>query len=274
MAIVPHKGNNFRPHLIRRQGLAIVLALALIIQLGFNVATTGTILGDKSNITIAALAEDTNRARRENGLADLQVNNALNRAAYLKAQDMFAKQYWAHDAPDGTSPWKFFADAGYNYGSAGENLAKNFRTAEAVTAAWLASDEHRQNLLDPDYRDVGFAVVSGNLDSRPATIVVAHYGQPAEQTAAAASFKAPSRQGTLAPLSQFAVGFQAMTPALAAALALLSFTAGVALMAHVARYKLPKKLRQTWYRHHGVIKAGGLTAVMLMMVWVYGGGQI
>src|SRR5690606_39542643 len=63
----------------------------------------------------------------------------------------------------GTKPWHWLIEAEYGYTKAGENLAKNFYTAEAVTAAWMDSPDHRKNILEPDYTEVGFAVVSGEL---------------------------------------------------------------------------------------------------------------
>ncbi|HEU4984627.1 MAG TPA: CAP domain-containing protein, partial [Nitrososphaera sp.] len=175
LALVPHQANQYRPHLIRRYGLMAVFVLVIGIQLLYNVGTTGSVLGEKANISMAALLNGTNQARRNRGLDDLKLDEKLNRAAQLKAADMFAKQYWAHDSPDGTQPWKWLADADYNYSEAGENLALNFYTAEATMTAWLNSAEHKENILDPAYTDVGFAVASGMLKGKQATIVVALY---------------------------------------------------------------------------------------------------
>ena len=136
MAIVPHHKNGYRPHLIRGYGL-VALAFAVIgVQLGYNGATTGNVLGLQSDITINTLFDQTNQARVSAGVAPLLLNDHLNQAAYMKAQDMFAKQYWDHIAPDGTQPWKWFGDAGYNYDEAGENLAKGFTATDAVVTAW------------------------------------------------------------------------------------------------------------------------------------------
>lgn len=275
LAVVPHKDNQFRPHLIRRYGLAAVFVAVVVSQLGYNVSTTGSVLGDQASISTAALLEGTNDARQTQGLHGLRLNQKLNQAAYLKGKDMFTEQYWAHVSPTGTKPWKWFADAGYNYSEAGENLAKNFRTAEATTTAWLNSPEHRANILDPHYKDVGFAVVSGTLHDQPTTIVVALYGQPAStgvvgvQTAVAVS-----SGGSSSLLTRLGVAAQSMTPALLGSLLLLAFAMAVAFVAHLYRNKLPKALRQSWYRHHGLMKFGGMMSLMIIMLFLYGGGQI
>ncbi|HET8884714.1 MAG TPA: CAP domain-containing protein [Candidatus Saccharimonadales bacterium] len=275
LAVVPHKSNQYRPHLIRRYGLVAIFVGVIGLQLGYNVTTTGTVLGDKASITVAALLNGTNDARRSHNLNDIQLNQQLNQAAYLKANDMFAQQYWAHTAPDGTEPWKWFAQAGYDYARAGENLAKNFYTAESATQAWLNSPEHRANILEPGYKDVGFAVVSGNLDDKPATIVVALYGQPAtEGVAGVQSTVATASTPTGGIVTQLGMAVQSMTPAVLGSMLLLSFATGIAVMAHMYRQKLPKVMRQSWYRHHGAIKAGGMLTVMVVMLALYSGGQI
>jgi hypothetical protein len=277
LAVVPNKANEYRPHLIRRYGLLAVLALAFGVQLIYNVGTTGFVLGEKANISTTALLDETNDARRDYHLNDLKLDQRLNRAAQLKAADMLAKQYWAHNAPDGTQPWKWFADAGYSYSEAGENLAKNFYTAEATMTAWLNSAEHRANILEPDYTDAGFAVVSGTLDDKPVTIVVALYGHPANAAAAITTTTAVAgaHSRPLGLLTRLGIGVQSMTPAALGAIILLGFVAAVAFMAHLYRHHLPKSLRGSRYRHyHGAIKAGGILSLMVIMLFLYSGGQV
>jgi hypothetical protein len=237
------------------------------------------VLGDKANITVAALADATNDIRQQNGLKPVTVDQKLNQAAYLKAQDMFAKQYWAHTAPDGTEPWRWFADAGYDYSIAGENLAKNFYTVESATDAWMKSPEHRANLLSADYSDVGFAVMSGLLQDKQTTIVVALYAAPAvagvagvqNESMPAVTVGVHSGGGVV---SQLGVALQSLSPAAVGSMALLLFATIVAFTAHLYRHKLPKRLRQSWYRHHGAYKMVGLTSMMIVITTLYGGGQI
>ena len=65
---------------------------------------------------------------------------------------MIAKNYWAHNAPDGASPWSFFKNVGYRYLYAGENLARDFGDSASVVNAWMNSPTHRDNLLSGRYR--------------------------------------------------------------------------------------------------------------------------
>lgn len=276
LAIIPHKKNDYRPHLIRRYGIVAIALIVIGLQLGYNGATTGNVLGRESDITINSLLEQTNQTRIQAGAAPLKLNDKLDRAAYLKAQDMFAKQYWAHNAPDGTEPWKWFGDVNYNYDEAGENLAKNFTTTSAVMVAWMNSPEHKANVIKSDYQDVGFAVVSGELNDHPTSLVVALYGLSAESAVAGVqtSFAGAVPTGQTNILTQFAVAFQSITPAATSGLALLAVAIIVAFLAHAYRRKLSKSLRQSWYRHHGLYKAVGMASLGLVVIFLYGGGQI
>ncbi len=128
---------------------------------------------DLSNLHIA---EVINKERLSYGLAPLALNQRLTKAAYDKAYNMFSKQYWAHFGPSGETPWQFILKAGYDYTYAGENLAKGFADARDVVDAWMASPSHRENILDRNFKDVGIAVVKGNLKGEEVYLVVALFG--------------------------------------------------------------------------------------------------
>jgi hypothetical protein len=82
--------------------------------------------------------------------------------------------------PDGKQPWSFVDTAGYQYEAAGENLAYGFGTSDQVMAAWMHSTEHRANILNANYQDVGFATanVTNYRGTGPETVIVAMYGEP------------------------------------------------------------------------------------------------
>jgi len=167
--------------------------------------------------------------------------------------------------------------AGYNYDSAGENLAKDFTTDSSTVAAWMASPSHRANILNANYQDVGFAVMDSMLNGHPTTLIVALYGSP-ETTAVQGATVSRDTSDINEPMSLMArlgVGLQAMTPAAASSIVVLLVATSVALAAHVYRKKLPAHLRRSWYRHHGIYKAIGFTSVALIIIFAYGSsGQI
>jgi hypothetical protein len=282
-ALVPHKGNHYRPHLVRLHGITAVLVVALLLQVVYGFASSGRleVLGRVSNISVSDLLTDTNSERAISSLPSLRVNPELSQAAFLKAQDMFANNYWAHTSPSGTTPWKWLGDAGYNYDVAGENLAKNYPTAAATVSAWMNSETHRANILNAKYQEVGFAVVDGMLEGRDTTLVVAYYGTPAETAVEGANdarpsivYAAPIEQGFGNPLTYFGSALQSLTPATLGVLAMLAMVATVAVAAHHYRKKLPVAWRRSWKLHHGMYTLSGVVGLALVIVLATGGGSI
>lgn len=281
--LVPHKENSYRPHLIRLPGLAAVLVIALFAQVVYSYSTTGTfsVLSKVSNITTAELLSGTNTQRQEAGLAKLTLNDKLSQAAFYKAQDMLAGNYWAHTSPSGVEPWKWFADAGYNYSYAGENLAKNYPTATATVDAWMDSPSHRENILNGHYVDVGFAVVDGTLEGQNTTLVVALYGSPVTAAAVTPNKEttetfsaATTGVGTPRPMEYFANTLMSLSPVTIAVLGVLAVVAIVGVAAHHYRHKLPKAWKQSWRKHHGMYTFVGVLALGVLIIISTGGGQL
>jgi len=279
-ALVPHKGNQYRPHLVRLHGLTAVIVIAMIFQVTYGFLTAGhlEVLGRQSHVDTAELLAQTNAARTKASLPELTANETLNKAATLKAQDMLVNNYWAHDSPSGVTPWKWLGDAGYRYDVAGENLAKNYPTATATVDAWMGSPSHRDNILNQNYKDVGFAVVEGTLEGRDTTLVVAYYGTPVggavQGEAAPVSYAPPITNGVGNPLTYFGSALQSMTPASLGGLALLTLVGAVAVGAHHYRSKLPKAWKKSWKVHHGLYTFGGVVLIAVVMILATGGGQI
>lgn len=176
---LPDQSNNERPKLLHPQAVMIYVFIFFILQLSFRVGkfVYPDILGYATNIITTDLLSLTNQKRQENGLTALNLNPALSAAASAKAQDMFSKNYWAHVAPDGATPWQFIEGSGYTYLYAGENLAKDFADSQGVVSAWMASPSHKDNVLKKEYQDIGFAIVNGRLNGEETTLVVQMFGQ-------------------------------------------------------------------------------------------------
>jgi hypothetical protein len=276
LAIIPHHANQYRPHAIRRYGLISVLVAIIVVQSGYNLLTSGAVLGERPSVIVPEVFAETNKERADRRLAPLAWNETLSKAAHLKARDMFKQQYWAHTAPDGKTPWFWIDQAGYDYSYAGENLARNFPTSQAVLNAWMASSEHAKNITNAHFSEVGFAVVDGELEDKPTTLVVALYGSPASSGVAGVQTALTPEKGadgnTVSVAAKFGMMIQAMSPVVLGSIAVLLALAGVAWAAHLYRNKLPKQLRRTWYRHHGAIKAGGMLSLVVIMIVLYGSG--
>lgn len=173
---MPQKENRFHAIAIRQGALAVYVAFLLV----FNVVLVPMLgLGKRafaSSISASRLVELANASRQDAGLGSLSVDGRLSAAATAKANDMFTDQYWAHYAPDGRSPWDFILEAGYDYVYAGENLAIDFITSDAVHDAWMNSPSHRDNILNAHYKEIGIAVVDGVFEGSQTTIVVQMFG--------------------------------------------------------------------------------------------------
>ena len=142
----------------------------------------GRVLDYATSMSINNLLADTNSARAANGVGSLSINNQLDAAAQAQANDMAARNYWSHYTPQGQPPWIWVDAQNYSYQALGQNLAAGFNNEQATVDGWLASPEHRTNMLNPVYTDVGFASASNpnytSAGGGPMTIVVAFYGEP------------------------------------------------------------------------------------------------
>ena len=180
---LPHQTNNFRAKLLHLDFFALYVFIFFLLSLSFRTLyrLDPNILGFATDIHVDQLISLTNQKRVEAGLAGLNLSAQLSAAAAAKANDMFAKSYWAHNSPDGKTPWDFINGAGYIYIVAGENLAKNFSNSGGVVDAWMNSATHRDNILREQYQDIGFAVVNGVLSGEETTLVVQMLGKPVVQ---------------------------------------------------------------------------------------------
>jgi hypothetical protein len=132
------------------------------------------------SIVLPAVVVDlTNDERVDLAAVPLQRNNLLDQAAQQKAQHMATNEYFAHFAPDGTTPWSFFKSSGYVYAHAGENLAIHFTDSTEVVEAWMQSPAHRKNIVDPKYTEIGVGTAKGTFDGYDTVYVVQLFGTPA-----------------------------------------------------------------------------------------------
>lgn len=176
--VIPGESNNQKARLLHPQVLAIFAIKLMLLQAVLQVLSASglKILGYAANIPSDKIVALTNEKRAEVGLPPLEMNDTLSQAALAKGSDMIDHDYWAHVAPDGTQPWKFFIDFGYRYRFAGENLARDFSNPSSAVEAWMASPTHRENMLSPKYKEIGVAVVEGDLAGVDTTIIVQFFG--------------------------------------------------------------------------------------------------
>jgi hypothetical protein len=170
-------------HYLKTYHPYIPLLMLVIVGLAINIfwSDRTSVLGASTSLTGTELLADSNVERQRNNQDPLQINNKLSAAAQAKANDMATRDYWSHIAPDGRTPWSFIQRSGYSYFKAGENLAYGFRDAPDTISGWMNSADHRDNLLNSDFTDVGFGIATAkNYQGHgPTSIVVAMYAEPA-----------------------------------------------------------------------------------------------
>lgn len=178
--LIPHSQNEFKPHVFREISIVIILTLAALVFVIFtfvlpNINKSGLMGAIYSSV----LVDSTNIDRKNVAKLDaLTVNPLLVEAAQAKANDMASKGYFAHNSPEGLTPWYWIKGAGYNYLYAGENLAIDFEDSDDVERAWMNSPGHRANILNVHFTEVGIATAVGEIDGRKTTFVVQMFGSP------------------------------------------------------------------------------------------------
>lgn len=101
-----------------------------------------------------------NQERVKVGLKPLIADEALRDVGRQHSRDMFMRGYFAHETPEGLSPFDRMDAAGIAYDFAGENLALAPSTDLAHTGL-MNSPGHKANILDPNFRKIGIGCIDG-----------------------------------------------------------------------------------------------------------------
>lgn len=125
--------------------------------------------GEIRTETIARLSDSGNFAdevvtlvnaeRTKQGIAPLTARNDLNEYAQLRSTEIVSN--FAHERPDGASPLDYVMSLSGVMRS-GENIAWGQSTPEEVMNAWMNSDGHRKNILNPDFTLIGVGCFESN----------------------------------------------------------------------------------------------------------------
>lgn len=170
---------------VRRRLVIVALALGLA-----SPATAGTTHPYEHQTAIPSLAQRIlvllNRVRTEHGLSPLELDPALTRAATQHTSEMLRDGYFGHDSADGasfTTRLTPYTSSSTGRWSVAENLlwASGPLDADRAIAVWMASPEHRANILAPRWRQIGIAVIHadrapGYYGHHGATVVTTDFG--------------------------------------------------------------------------------------------------
>lgn len=113
--------------------------------------------------------DQTNQFRASLGLTCLNNDSQLRTAAFNHSQDMHDRNYFAHVAPDpapnGSTPGDRITNAGYTWNTYGENIAAGRDNPTDTILAWRASRGHYENMINPNFQDIGLGYFDGGAAS-------------------------------------------------------------------------------------------------------------
>ena len=99
-----------------------------------------------------------NIERSKAGLNPLTLDSSVSNVATKKSQDMIDNNYFSHNSPTYGSPFDMLKKFGISYKTAGENIAMGQKTPKEVVNAWMNSEGHRKNILNPNFSKIGVGV--------------------------------------------------------------------------------------------------------------------
>jgi len=152
-----------------------IFLLGALLALFFNFNLSLIFASEISKSNIINLVNDS---RVKNNLSILKESALLDAVAKDKVKDMIENNYFAHTSPSGKDPWYWFKKNGYQYASAGENLAINFENAEDQHREWMNSPTHRKNILNSKFSEIGVAVAKGKIDGEETIVVAQVFAAP------------------------------------------------------------------------------------------------
>jgi uncharacterized protein YkwD len=115
-----------------------------------------------------------NEQRAAAGEVALVAQPQLEEAAAGYSSQMVVQGFFAHVSPQGTTlesrvrATQYTVDASWTLG---ENIAWGsgaLATPGNIMIAWMNSAEHRRNILDGEFREVGIGIVAGTPSAQPA----------------------------------------------------------------------------------------------------------
>jgi uncharacterized protein YkwD len=110
-----------------------------------------------------------NGARTEVGLAALTRNGMLSLVASEHSKDMACRDFFDHINPDGQNPADRVQEAGAGFAPPYRWIAENIgtrATAREQFDSWMASEDHRTNILDERVDEMGVGLIHIGEGSR------------------------------------------------------------------------------------------------------------
>ncbi|MBQ9849121.1 MAG: CAP domain-containing protein [Clostridia bacterium] len=101
-----------------------------------------------------------NGYRAEKGVAPLKLHEGLTVMSCARSEEIAWSGVREHTRPDGRKCFTIFKEAGFETGTAGENLGYGFDYPEDVCQAWKESRTHYNNIMNKKFTKVGIGVAA------------------------------------------------------------------------------------------------------------------
>ncbi|MFH1025095.1 MAG: CAP domain-containing protein [Nitrospirota bacterium] len=99
-------------------------------------------------------------------------NDKLGKASLNHSLDMAQNGFLSHKGSDKRNPGERLSKAGYRWVSYGENVGQGYRTPGDAVRAWLKSEMHCKNIMNPEFKEAGAAFVMNENLRRYWTLVL------------------------------------------------------------------------------------------------------
>lgn len=120
-----------------------------------------------------------NQERIQEGRGVLLYNMQLEKTAQAQAEDMKKRNFFAHTNPDGEDILIRVKEFKYDQRNVGENIAAGQETPDEVMEGWLNSPYHRENILNPNFTEMGVGIYED--DPKGGYYWVQVFGKPCEE---------------------------------------------------------------------------------------------
>ncbi|MGH3086786.1 MAG: CAP domain-containing protein [Rubrobacteraceae bacterium] len=112
-----------------------------------------------------------NKARKQKNLRVLCVHPKLKKAARSHSRDMLDRGYFAHGDTGAR-----LKRHGYRWRIYGENIGHNDTSPQAMHRSWMNSSDHRKNILDRRFREIGVGAVRGDFQGSSVVMYTVDFG--------------------------------------------------------------------------------------------------
>jgi uncharacterized protein YkwD len=165
--------------------------LGTVLRAAFILPAVAASATSRNRIALTSLESGVlgqlNAIRHEHDLVPLALSPSLTAASAQHSEQMAQDGYFRHASFNGSVFWarigRWYSSNGYRYWSVGENLLWSSPDVTPVVALrlWMESPEHRANILNPAWREIGVVALHvgtapGTYQGRPVTIITTDFG--------------------------------------------------------------------------------------------------